>query len=162
MQGLREYLLSVVAVCMICAVASVMLKNQMLAKVLRLVSGILVLLVVITPLLKIDLQDISENMRRSLSADSQSFDVIRSNAEIQLAEQVKTATEKHIEEIASRYGMSLQARVKVDDSQLPTPIEVELIGVPDPDTVGAFTDYIVQNIGILKENQHWRGYEGSS
>ena len=159
---IKEYLLSVVAVCMICAVANVMVKNQMFGKVLRLVSGVLILLVVIAPLLKVDLQDISNQMEQMLSGDSTSLADVKKDARVQFAQQVKNATEKHIEQIASRYGMTVQATVTVDDSQIPTPIAVELTGTVDPNTVGEFMDYISQNIGISKENQRWRDYEAGS
>lgn len=162
MQSLKNYLLSVVAVCLIAAIASVMVKNPLISKVLRLVSGILVLLVVVSPLLEVDLEQIASQMKDTLSSDTEMLDDVQERSKQQLAKQIQSATETHIEQMAARFGMLIQAKVTVNDDKVPTPIEVEIIGALEAKEMATLSDYIAQNIGISKENQKWRGYEANS
>ena len=160
MDWLRNYLISVVSVCMIAAIASVMIKDAMIGKVVKLVSGILILLVVISPLLKIDFANVSDS--GVLNMDSEMIEQAQSQSHELFAEQIKQATQTHIEQIAARYGITVQAEVKVDDSDIPTPIEVDIIGVLQADQIVTLSEYIEQNIGISPNHQHWRSYEANS
>lgn len=156
---IRGYLLSVVAVSMIAAIASTMVKTSLISKVLRLICGILVLLVVISPLSKIDLNQLSDRLQAYVSVDTTKMDDTAKRAEELFKHQVQKSTQSHIEQIANKMGMTVTAKVTVKDGPVPTPTEVELIGKFRVDQMNELSDYIAKNIGISYDRQTWRTYE---
>lgn len=158
MNAVRTYLVSVVAACMIAAIGSVFVRNHMSARVLRLISGVLILLVAVSPLLKIRSRDISEFFSAEGISD---FSAETENIKVQeaLAEQIRKSAEKHIESIASGMGMTVQARVTVSREKIPKPVSVELVCTAEPGKVKELSDYIATGLGIPAEKQEWRLYE---
>lgn len=158
MESVRSYLLSIVAVCICAAVAGVFVRTEMMGRTLRLISGVLILLVVLQPLAKVDLEKIAEKLRiGEVSAESLEFD-----AQEQLALQVKKSTEAYIEEYASAQGVLLQAEVEVSGDTVPTPTKITLTGSVTLEQLSALSDYIETALGIGKNAQIWRIYEVGS
>ena len=60
MDGIRSYFLAVVAACMLAVLACALLKNSRLQRITRFIAGILILLTVATPLLRIDLSSLAD------------------------------------------------------------------------------------------------------
>lgn len=158
MESVRSYLLSIVAVCICAAVAGVFVRTEMMGRTLRLISGVLILLVVLQPLTKVDLEKIAEKLRSGeVSAENLEFD-----AQEQLALQVKKSTEDYIEEYASAQGALLQAEVEVSGDTVPTPTKITLTGSVTLEQLSALSDYIETALGIGKNAQIWRIYEVGS
>jgi len=149
MESLREYFLQIVAVCMIAAICNSIVKNQLIAKVIRLVSGILILLVVIAPLSKVDVSNISDVFGETAQIDREAYHAA-------FREQVQAATKEHIERIALEYGCSVQAHVEVSDDEVPIPIGVCIVGAPNARQFARLSEYIENQLGIAKEQQVWR------
>ena len=55
MEGIRNYFLAIVAACMLSVLACALLKNSRIQKITRFIAGILILLTVSAPLLRLDL-----------------------------------------------------------------------------------------------------------
>lgn len=158
MDSVRSYLLSIVAVCACAAVAGVFVHTERMARTLRLISGVLILLVVLQPMTKVDLEDIAEK----LSGDSLSAEEIEFDAREQLALQVKKSTEDYIEQYASLQGALLQAEVEVSGDTVPTPTKITLTGSVTLEQLSTLSDYIESALGIGKNAQIWRIYEVGS
>lgn len=154
MDTVRSYLLSIVAVCMVVAVAGVFVRSEMMARNLRLISGVLILLVVLQPLLKIDWNEIAKTIQGGVSTENLEF-----NVQEQLALQVKKSTEAYIEEYASAQGALLQAEVEVSGDTVPTPTKITLTGSVTLEQLSTLSDYIETALGIGKNAQIWRIYE---
>lgn len=158
MDAVRSYLLSVVAVCICAAVAGVFVRTEAMAKTLQLIGGVLILLVVLQPMTKVDLDDIAEKLRGgTVSGEELEFD-----AQEQLALQVKRSTEAYIEEYASAQGAILQAEVEVGGDTVPTPTKITLTGSVTLEQLSLLSDYIETALGIGKNAQIWRVYEVGS
>lgn len=158
MDSVRSYLLSVVAVCICAAVAGVFAHNEMMAKTLRLISGVLILLVVLQPMTRVDLDDIAEKIGgNGISAEELEFDVRE-----QLAVQVKRSTEAYIENYAYAQGALLQAKVEVSGDTVPKPTRITLTGSVTLEQLSTLSDYIESALGIGKSAQIWRIYEVGS
>lgn len=158
MDSVRSYLLSIVAVCICAAVAGVFVRTEMMGRTLRLISGVLILLVVLQPLTKVDLEKIAEKLRSGeVSAENLEFD-----AQEQLALQVKKSTEAYIEEYASAQGALLRAEVEVSGDTVPTPTKITLTGSVTLEQLSLLSDYIETALGIGKNAQIWRIYEVGS
>ncbi|MBE6984010.1 MAG: hypothetical protein E7434_00075 [Ruminococcaceae bacterium] len=155
MESVREYFLQIVAVCMIAAISCAIVKNPLIARVIRLISGILILLVVIAPLSKVDASKLPTYLDGVLDSDTQMQEA-KNHAHLQFQTQVQKATQEHIELIADQFGFNIQAEVTVSDDEVPIPIEVKLIGTPNAQQMLQLSDYIETNVGIPKDQQIWR------
>lgn len=158
MEGVRNYLVSVVAVCMLTVPGIVFVKKDGLQRIVRLVGGVLILLVAMQPLLRIDLKDLSESLKaltRNYELDTSS---LAENAQKKIAETVKEASEQTIEEKASELGATLQAEVTVSEGELPVPVHVKLIGSIEPEQIQTMEDFIVTAFNISLEEQEWKLY----
>lgn len=162
MEAIRSYLISVVAVCMVASITGVFIKNPIASKAVRLVSGILILLVVISPLLGFDFEDISDYIDSLMVSDLPTDDEVVENAHRQLALQIKSSTEAYIENYAQQKGMLVQIEVRMNEEEVPTPTEIEITGTLTPDEIAELSAYIEQTIGITKDEQKWRLYEVSN
>ncbi len=159
MDSLRSYFLQIVASCMICAIAAVMVKTPSIQKIVRLLGGLLILLVVLSPLMDLDLQGAASSLTRAFGDDSAEMEQAQADAAEHFATQVRKATEDHIELIASRMGYTVQAQVTVSQEEVPVPTAVEISGSLSAEEILALSEYLELQLGIAKEDQTWRPYE---
>lgn len=158
MEGIRNYLLSVVAVCMITVIAGVMIQKGSLQKIVRLIGGILVLLVAIRPLLTLDMEKISEYLQELNATYSFDTENIKSTQLELMRERVKASSEAYIENKAKELGGMLQAEVTLSDGDYPVPVGVTLIGTLTPEQARAVSEYIETALNIPASLQEWRLY----
>lgn len=158
MEGIRNYLLSVVAVCMITVIAGVMIQKGSLQKIVRLIGGILVLLVAIRPLLTLDMEKISEYLQELNATYSFDTENIKSTQLELMRERVKASSEAYIEKKAKELGGMLQAEVTLSDGDYPVPVGVTLIGTLAPEQARAVSEYIETALNIPASLQEWRLY----
>ncbi len=151
MGEVRQYFLQIVAVCMIAAIGNSIVKNQLIAKVIQLVSGILILLVVIAPLSKVDISALSGIIDEQLQTK---VDTDQFHAQFQL--QVQKATEEHVERIAEEMGIEIRAEVTVSEDEVPVPIGIRLFGETTTAQMLELSEYIEQQLGIPIAQQIWR------
>lgn len=161
MDSVRTYLLSIVAACMISAVSGVFIHSRMTAKVLRLISGVLILLVVVSPLLGLRPESFKDLFDSSGQTEFLPEEA-RAQAQTLLADQIRKSTEKYIETKAAEFGLAIQAHVEVSDGNLPKPVSVEFIGTGTAEQMKKLTDYVASGMEIPAENQRWKLYEGDN
>ncbi len=156
MEGIKSYLVAIVAACMLTVVASVLVQKSPLRKIVRLIGGILVLLVAVTPLLRLDMSRIVEYLQGS----EYSFDTsaVEQTWHSQLSEHIKQTTETYIENEADRLGAALQAKVTLTEEEYPVPCHAVLIGTVDADQMEALSEYMAASLGIPRTEQEWRLY----
>lgn len=158
MDGVRSYLVSVVAVCMITVVADVLIRESAMKKIVRLIGGILILLVAIRPLLSLDMKTIGAYLD-DINANYQfDADEIRRTQQDLLRQQVRQSAETYIENEAKTLGGTLQAEVTVSDEEYPVPVSVILIGSMPPEDAKTVSEYIETALGIPADRQEWRLY----
>lgn len=158
MEAIRQYLVSVVAVCMITVPAILFVKKESLQKTVKLIGGVLILLVVIRPLLHIDFQDISKQISQFTKQYGFDSSSVEESTKSQLAVCVRESTKKVIEEKAGELGGMLQAEVSVSDGDLPMPIHVKLTGNMPYEAIEEMQDFLCSAIGIPMEEQEWNLY----
>ena len=151
-----EYLLSVVSVCVLAMLVTHLFKSSTTANVIRLISGLLILLVVVAPLSGADLSELAELIKPH---DTQMLDDAKENAHERFAAQVAKSTELHIEQIALGFGFEVKASVSVSQDELPKPIRVQIIGTPPPEGMKKLSEYIENNLAVPRDSQTWRSYE---
>ena len=126
MEGIKSYLVAIVAACMLTVVASVLVQKSPLRKIVRLIGGLLILLVAVTPLLRLDMSRIVDYLQGS----EYSFDTfaVEQTWQSQLSEHIKQTTETYIENEAGRLGATVQATVTLTEEEYPVPCHAVLIG----------------------------------
>ena len=156
MEGIKGYLVAIVAACMLTVVASVLVQKSPLRKIARLIGGILILLVAVTPLLRLDMSQIVEYLQGS----EYSFDTsaVEQTWQSQLSEHIKQTTETYIEQEAARLGATVQAKVTLTEEEYPVPYHAILIGSVNTGQMNALTAYMETCLGIARTEQEWRLY----
>lgn len=156
MEEIKSYLVAIVAACMVTVVASVLVQKSPLRKIVRLIGGILILLVAITPLLRLDMSQIVDYLQGS----EYSFDTsaVEQTWQSQLSEHIKQTTETYIENEAERLGATVQATVTLTEEEYPVPCHAVLIGTVDADQMETLSEYMETSLGIPRTEQEWKLY----
>lgn len=158
MDGIRSYFLAVVAACMLAVLACALLKNSRLQRITRFIAGILILLTVATPLLRIDLDGLAD--RIAALGEHAGFDSRQVSKDYQtlLRALVRENTEGYIEKKAAALGGTIRAEVTVSSGEYPQPEHVILTGSMLPDAAKELETYLRDSLGIPAEEQEWKLY----
>ena len=156
MEGVREYILSVICVGIICALVQMLVTGSgSVQSVVKFVSGIVLSVCVIAPVL--DLEEVKWNtMFDSILAERQwIIEEGKDAAANELSQSLKEQTQAYILSKAGAMGMEVQVDVTVSDDELPVPETVRIVGSVSPYGKMRLSQYITAELGIEKENQKW-------
>lgn len=155
---MKSYLTSIVAVCMIAVPAAALVPHPAMKRMVKLMGGLLLLLVVLRPLLRFDMQELGQKLK-SIRADYQlDTDFLQSEMERQLGDYIKTATEAYVVREAEKLGALVQAEVLLSQGSNPQPVAVRLIGSLTPQQLETLTEQIAADLGVEKEEVVWSPY----
>lgn len=157
MDAIRTYLLSVTAVCLISVLASSLVRQETVRKIVRFASGLLILLVVILPILSLDMEDVAA-VFRSFRTEYDQNDAQQQWHE-QLSQHIKQTSEAYIVEKADALGATVHAEVTLNDDEYPQPIHVRIVGIVSLSQRQALAEYIRTAFGVAEEEQEWNIYE---
>lgn len=156
MQGIRQYLLSIVTASLISALAIAFVgKKGLYSAVTKLLAGLFLSITVIAPWTNLEINDISSYF------DSMEFDAVCAVAEGEhMAETatgtiIKEQTEAYILEKASAIGISVEVVVMFADTSPLLPHTVIITGNASPYEKQVLQLYITEKLGIPKERQSW-------
>ncbi len=156
MDSLRQYILSVTAASLVCAMAGRLLpKSGTAASIGKMVMGIFLALTVISPWAKLQLTQL-EDLQLTVRADADAA-VADGNSRTNLALQdiIKSQTEAYILDKAQQLNLALTVQVELTGEHIPVPTAVRLQGDASPYAKSRLQAIIVQDLGIAKENQLW-------
>lgn len=156
MEGLGEYILSVVCAAILCTlVAGIAGKEQTAGKVLQLVCGLFLTLAVVRPVTAIHLDDISR-FTQSLEADAaMAVGMGKDYYEDTLSSVIQEKTEAYILDKALSLGVQTKVQVVVDADH--TISEVVFTGRIAPYARSRLQEILESELGIAKERQIWIG-----
>ena len=154
---MNEYVLRIVAAGIICAVARSFLdKRTAIGRIARLICGILMAVTVIAPLGSITFSGISD-FWEDLSEDANQYVLEGTSlAEKEKAEIIKPQIEAYIVDEANRMGLQIAVEVELDGHNGNIPCGVVISGNVSPYGQTQLESYIVDTLGIAKENQIWK------
>lgn len=158
METVRSYLISLVAVCMLAVLASVLVHGSPIHKFVRFIGGILVLLVAVSPLLSVDTEKLSERLKEICEANSFNTSAVAENRYSVLSEHIKQTTETYIENKAAELGAAIQAEVTLTNDEYPVPDKVKIIGTLTAEQISSLAAYLTDSLGIAPEHQEWKLY----
>lgn len=154
--SLRQYLLSIVAAALICALVNGLTKKGgYSATIIKLLSGIFLTLCVVSPIIRLDLSSVTDY-----------FAVFSYDADVFIAEGyewtdasmykcIKEETEAYILDKAASMEAELTVEVTLSDDSPPVPKNIVLTGRVSPYAKSKLSQLIVDDLGIPKENQVW-------
>ena len=157
MDGIKTYLLSVTAACLISVLACALVRQETVKKIVRFSSGLLILLVVVLPILSLNMEDVAQ-VFRSFRVEYDKTDA-EAAWQTQLAQHIKQTSEAYIEDKAGELGASVRAEVTLNDDEYPQPVRVRISGILSRTQHEALAAYIRTAFGIAEEEQEWRFYE---
>lgn len=158
MEGVRQYVISVVAAAILCGILkSILPGKDAMAGILRLITGIFLAFTVIKPLTRIELGDLpvlSFDYLTEAQIASADGEKIAADA---MADIIKQQAEAYILDKAQSLNLQLTVTVTVSDGALPAPVGVRLSGTVSPYAKSCLARIIEEDLGIAKENQIWTG-----
>ena len=158
MEKVSQYLLSVIAASIICGLVNSLLeKNKTVASISKLLTGLILLLTVLRPLININVTSI---FTFSQSAHAEAQEVIESALSISVKQQsdlIKSKTEQYIIENANSLGANISVCVALDNRNHNVPCAVQITGAVSPYIKAQLTQTIEKDLGIPREAQTWTG-----
>lgn len=157
MDGLRQYIISVVSAAMLCGIVTGLMQKGTAREIIRLVSGIFLAFTVIHPIAGIDIASLTD-YRFSYADDAAQAAAMGENITREsLREIITTQSEAYILDKAAALNAELTVAVTVSEEDTPVPVEVHLSGEISPFAKQHLQSIIQSDLGIAKENQLWTG-----
>ena len=157
MDGIRAYLLSVVAAAIISALSvNIIGKKDAQSAVIKLLAGLFLSITVISPWTKIRLNNISSyfetlkvNADDAVSAGTSVADTARD-------EIIKEKAEAYILDKATSYGASIEVEVTLTEATPRTPESIVIRGTVSPYVRQRLQEVMENDLAIPKERQFWK------
>ena len=156
MDGIREYLIGVVAAALLCGVITTLIGTKGTVGVaIKLVSGLLMLLAVIHPWTSITFDGLF-GWAEDITADGTGFVTSgKIMADDAYRASIKQQTEAYILDEANALDCELTVEVILSGYEIPVPKQVRLAGEISPYARQALTNVITERLGIQREDILW-------
>lgn len=150
-----KYILSIIACAIICSVVKTWIpKNSAYHSMVSILTGLILLLTAIKPMLRLECLDLGVNVDRwqtETNSYTQSGQASASEAMISI---IKQQTEAYILDKAADLEGNIAVSVALDDSNM-IPTAVTISGDISPYGREALSIYMENSLGIPKEKQIW-------
>lgn len=155
MDEIRQYLLSLIAAAVMCGVVHGIFGNKgTYGSLLRLLTGIVMLITLLAPISRIRIPDIA-SLPESFAEDARRYTEAGTEAADQAkAAIIKSQTEAYILDKAA--SMEVDICVEVVMSEDSEPVAVMLQGSVSPYEKQLLESQIEAQLGIARENQQWK------
>lgn len=155
MAALREWLLSVVVVSLLLAVAGQMIPEGSIRKIAGFTGGLILLLTLLQPVLQTDLGRLRLDRDSYGRAIEQRQSELEKNTDKELTALIAQKSEAYILDKATQLGLSITVSIRTETGTdgVPCPAEATVQG-PRSEVLAA---YIEEELGIPPERQVWNG-----
>lgn len=156
MEALREYILSIVAAAVLCAVLGCLAGHGTTGAVFKLVSGLVLALCVLSPLVKLSFDGVLDRWE-TLFIDGQAAAAAgTAYADENLRERISSQTQAYILDKAQALGLELEVEILLSDGDIPTPAGAVLTGNTSPYAKNVIQTLLTDELGIPREAQTWK------
>ena len=156
MDGIREYLVQVTAAGLICGVVNTLVgKKGSVAASVRVMTVILMVVTMASPLVKLRLTGISDflnEIRFDGSLYAQQGSQASKDA---VSDIIKERTEAYILDKAASLGADIRVELALSQDELPVPVSVTIYGAVSPVGKRRLQEVIRDELGIPLEAQKW-------
>ena len=157
MEGLRQYIISVVTAAIICGIITGLAPKGTVREMVKMLCGLFLALTVIRPIARIDDFDLSD-FGLSYGLDAKAAAVMGEDFSREaMADIIKAETEAYILDKAAELNVTMEADVTLSQEDIPVPVAVHLSGDISPYAKQQMERFLTEDLGIAKENQLWTG-----
>lgn len=157
MDGIRQYLLSVVAAALISSVAVKLISTKgIYSTTVKLLAGIFVSITILSPLVKMRSLSLNNYFSRLENDASDVIEEGESLASEAMASIIKDRVRAYILDKATDLNMQLDVEVLLTDSDPPTIDTIMFQGSASPYAKSQMERFISKDIGVPKERQLWK------
>ena len=157
MESLRQYILSVICVALICGILSGIVPDGSKKNVFRLLCGIILAFTVLRPLTRLKIEDLTEFLTFDTYEASEAAAAGKAQAEKAMADIIKSRCESYILDKAAELHAAIQVEIRVSSGQPPLPVEATIRGTASPYARRQIESIIEKDLGIPKEDLQWIG-----
>lgn len=157
MDKITEYLLSITAASIICVLAKIIAGDKSTTgKMISVISGVFMLITIISPLIHIRLGDIGKYIESYSISGEEAASIGVESANEELKEIIKQQTEAYILDEADRMSLDIAVEVNISNTNPPVPDYVTITGNVSPYNKQSLSQYISKNLGLSQENLKWK------
>ncbi len=157
MDGIRQYLLTITAAAVLCALINSLLKSKgSIYAVIKLLTGLFMALCAISPFLNIG--DLNFNsFTDAINIEAAEVVIAGENMALESTGRIiKEQVAAYILDKAATMDLDIEVEVTLDSSNPPQPCAVMLKGAVSPYAKEILGQYINDTLGIAKEDQFWK------
>lgn len=156
MDAVREYLIRIICAAVVCAVVTHLTQNNKTqGAIVKIMTGVFMVLTVIAPLKQIDFRDLTAWDFPGNQEAAQAIAMGKEQSETELRRSIKEQLEAYILQEASRYDARLSVEVTLGEGEYPGPQSVYITGSISPYAKRQLTAIMENQLGIPKEAQQW-------
>lgn len=157
MDSIRQYLLSVICVCVIVGIITRFLGDKKpLTGIIKLISGVLIIFTVIAPVIRVELKDF-QDFYSGITDDARK---VVQQGEIMTQQSteaiIKDQLEAYILDKASSLNLDVDINLTFENATVPKPERITISGDASPYNKKVFQAFLEKEIGIPEEMQSWR------
>ena len=156
MANVRSYILSIVAVAVICAIIKTLLTDKTtIGMIAKLLCGIFMTTTIIAPVTQIRFYSITDYFEDLSTASDIYVKAGKAAADDHVSGIIKSQVEAYILDKANHLGLNISLEVELDDSNYKVPCGVKIQGTVPPYAKEVMSAYMEDSLGIARENQLW-------
>ena len=156
MDGLRQYLVSVLSAAIICAIIiKISGKKQLSGNMVRLVAAVFLSITVIAPILNLNMPDFTDIFNMTNQDGTQIAGQASNEALQETASIIKDRTKAYIEKKAESYGADIDATITITEPTSLVPDGITIKGNVSPYIRTILSSIISEDLGIPEDKQKW-------
>lgn len=155
MDGIRRYLLSLIAASLLCSIIRRLVETKTKIKgIVNMVCGLFLAITVISPWLQFKIPDVHTALDSYMAEAKDAAQIGEEGAREQMSEIILKEVEAYILEKAYSCGMDVNVNIDLDE-QTCAPKSVEIFGEISPYDRVVLNNYITQTFDIPEELVKW-------
>ena len=157
MNSIKSYLLHVASAGFLLSLILAVIPKGRVQQIAKFVGGLVLILTVITPVMKLDTDDLARSISRfHMTAQQDRTGIEISNRNI-LAQLIKDQCQTYISDKAEALGFEVSAEITLsEEGDYPYPVSVVLRTDASQKERDHLENIIVQDLGIPPERQEWK------
>lgn len=158
MQAVSSYLMQVTAAGIVSGIVSRLLGSKgMIGSVIKLITGIFMMLTVVAPLVNVRLDPWMDALDNFKNDGQYAASEGENQAKKAMAEIITERTQAYILDKAESLGADIAVEVTVSDAMPPVPCGAQISGKVSPYAKRVLSEYMRSELGISTEAQTWTG-----
>jgi hypothetical protein len=155
-EGLRNYLLSVICAAMISGIVMSLIKgNKTVQTITKLLCGLFMIYTAVKPLPMLKVSDLSSVTDRYSREAQQAAQLGKDMSEDAIRHSIKEQIRAYILDKAQTLEADLQVEVELSDEEIPAPKTVLITGKISPYAKEQLSEMMERELGVNMENQKW-------